>query len=360
MDEQRRWKRFLFWLIGFFVGGLMLCIGLIVLANPYGNIPVAPFRDRPIMDINQRWMYPAVARNPRFDSMVTGTSTIRLLEPTRLEGLFGGSFAQLAMNSGTAWEQVQITNLFLRQEREEPPRTIIIGIDIVWCGKTPGERITFRGFPDWLYDDSPWNDFLHMINGMALEITARVLTGYPLGIEKPRYDAAGWANFLPPEEEYDLDRARIHLYGSSQPVAWSEPEMPAPNAAERATWDFPDVAMLGDLLDHIPVQTRAILVFVPYHLHRQGHPGSLQRVIMDECKVRVAGIAQQQIQQRGAQIHLLDFMIESPITADDMNYWDPLHYGMPTARMLADLIAEGVFDPDPEFPYYRVLAPVQE
>jgi hypothetical protein len=23
-------------------------------------------------------------------------------------------------------------------------------------------RITFRGFPEWLYDDNPWNDYLHL------------------------------------------------------------------------------------------------------------------------------------------------------------------------------------------------------
>jgi hypothetical protein len=49
-----------------------------------------------------------------------------------------------------------------------------------------------KGFPDWLYDDDRWNDYLHLFNYGALEIAAREV-GYQLGFypERARYDATG-------------------------------------------------------------------------------------------------------------------------------------------------------------------------
>ena len=81
----------------------------------------------PIMDLNQRFMYPQIVRSRRYDSAVIGTSTVRLLDPRQLDALFGGHFANLAMNAATPWEQTQIAGLFLRETAQ--PRTLIFGID---------------------------------------------------------------------------------------------------------------------------------------------------------------------------------------------------------------------------------------
>ena len=66
------------------------------------------------MDLNQRFMYPQIVRSGRFDAAVFGTSTVRLLDPQRLGAAFGGRFANLGMNAGTPWEQMQLADLFLR------------------------------------------------------------------------------------------------------------------------------------------------------------------------------------------------------------------------------------------------------
>ncbi len=161
-------------------GGLALVCGVIFLVDPYDVVPFSPRAERPMMDLNQRWLYPGVARSGRFDSYVIGTSTIRLLDPERLDRAFGGRFANLAMNSATAWEQDQLARVILRAGG--PPRTLVIGIDTVWCARDADtQRITFRGFPEWMYDDNRWNDLLHLLNGKTLEIAGRLL-GYWLGL----------------------------------------------------------------------------------------------------------------------------------------------------------------------------------
>ena len=130
-------------------------IFLFVLAvDPYG-LRVGPGRPpSPIMDLNQRFMYPQIVRSARYDSAVFGTSTVRLLDPQRLGTLFGARFANLGLNAGTPWEQTQLARLLLGHVRQ--PKVLIFGLDWPWCSPdTDRDRLTFRTFPAWLYEERP-------------------------------------------------------------------------------------------------------------------------------------------------------------------------------------------------------------
>ena len=229
MSQWSRFNRIFLGTIGLLVG---LLAGLVLWANPYRNIPGHPTADIPIMDVNQRYLYPSVVRDLRFDSAVFGTSTIRLLDPADLDRHIGGKFAALAMNSGTAWEQLQLARLFVevRQREAQLPRAVIWGIDDVWCeAGADYERLTFRPFPPWMYDHNPWNDLVHLFNGKSVEISARIAE-YRLGLkDNIRYQPNGYRNFLPPQSEYNLERARQGLYGDAphnpRPAPLSQPQM---------------------------------------------------------------------------------------------------------------------------------------
>ena len=162
--------------VGFIVGTYLF----ILLLDPYGVIPFSLPIDRPIVSISQRFMYPQIVRSKRFDSLIIGTSTSRLLDPELLDRLFQVRVANLAMDSTMAWEQKTMLDLFLRVVG--PPKLLIVGLDSVWCDQhADHNRITFRGFPAWLYDDNPWNDYLYFLNYGTLEIAAR-LVGFNLGL----------------------------------------------------------------------------------------------------------------------------------------------------------------------------------
>lgn len=339
MTTRSPWHRFLAaFLITFGGLGLLLC-ALLFWANPYRNIPFAP-SDRPLMDVNQRYLYPAVARDFSYDSAVFGTSSIRLLQPARLEEELGGSFAQLAMNAATAYEQSRLASLFLRTRVQagQVPKTILFGIDSVWCGMGETyERFTDRPFPPWMYDDDRWNDLAYLFNGKAIEIAGRMI-GYELGFNTPTYAVDGYANFLPPRTQYDLGKARTNIYGTSEPkpIIPQDPPFHA-SAQELAGWAFPTHALMEDLLAETPAETRVLFVFVPYHVYHQGIPGSHQAAGLRECKQRFAAMAA----KRGNSM-VLDFMRPSPITQSDDNYWDPVHYGVETAAQVLDLISAAV------------------
>lgn len=343
------WRRHLRLLLSVSGGTLAVLWLFVVAMNPYGNLPATVLPRHVIMDDNQRFQYPAIIRSQHFDSAVIGTSTARLISPAGLEHVFGGRFANLALNDGTAWEQWQLARLFLREI--ERPRTLVVGLDVVWCRpEADRNRITRRGFPDWMYDANPWNDLAYLFNSRAVEISGRRL-GAALGLAKPRWPDDGFEVFTPAEQTYDLERARAHIY-DNRPRAIPAAQEPAyaPGPGEIEALRYPALAWLEELAN--ARYERGALVFMPVHRIQHPVPGSQGAATEQECKRRISDIG------RRAGWPVIDFRIPSSITTDDANYWDPLHYRLAVARRIeagiARAIATGQDDPAGD---WRILVP---
>jgi hypothetical protein len=315
-----------------------LLFGFIAVLDPYGARVQAGQPARPLMDLNQRFMYPQVVRSGAFDSAVFGTSTLRLLDPAILSQGLSARFANLGMNAATPWEQVQIAGLFARQVAA--PKFVIWGIDQTWCetdATSEARRLTPRPFPPWLYDDSAWNDWPKQLNFTTLEIALR-LAAHRLGLQPQRLRGDGYEVFTPPEGTYDLARARFHLYrsygGHAPDLA---PQSPVEVAAdERAAWRFPALAWLERGLAAFPATTRRLIVLPPVHAGALPRQGSVGWQRFQACKAEIAAIAGRQ------QAVIADYAHPSVLTSEDSNYWDPAHYRLPIARRIeAELIALG-------------------
>lgn len=333
---QVMWTRFFTILAGTAVGLVVAVYAFVLVIDPYDTLPFSPGFERAAMSTNQRFSYPALASSSRFDSAVFGTSTTRMLKPGHLNQAFGGDFVNLSMNSATAFEQSRIFDLFLKAH--PAPRTVLFGVDVSWCeiGDMPN-KFTFRPFPPWLYDGNPWNDALYLLNFSAVEQAGRQFA-YLAGLRGAKYGRDGYANFLPPPSEYDLEKARVNLYQGAKPRPRPEVIPPADNYAPyRRGLTFPTHAYLKGVISRLPKATIKVFVFVPYHHYTQSAPGSEDDARWNECKRRIAGLT------AGApNAHVLDFMFLSRITGIDANYWDPLHYTQEIASQMPELITTGV------------------
>lgn len=317
--QAEGWRRFLAWLLGgLAASGALLALALLLL-DPYGVSPVGLPKPRPLMDANQRWMYPQIVHHGGHDSLVIGTSTSRLLRPADLDAAFGGRFANLALNAGLAAEQLRVLEAFRRANG--PPRTLLVGLDGVWCDPAASATdATFRGWPAWLWDGAGAVDLARTLNGRSLEIAARQL-GLWLGLQQRRFDADGFGDFTGGEAQWDLARARRHIWGDGPPAVHpiEPPEAPAPE--EAAGWRFPALAWLDAALATPPAgATRSLLVFMPVHVAAQPRPGSADERREAACKREVEAIA-----ARHGALHL-DFRVASPATTDDAMWWDAQHW----------------------------------
>ena len=312
------WRRFVrvFWITA--AATLAVVYGFVIIVDPWDTLKLSPPLPRVPISTNARYSFPALARSPKFDSVILGDSSARLLEPRLLNPGFDAHFANLSMNAATAYEQSRVFDVFLRAHPR--PRVVMFGLDVSWCNSTL-TRVTERPFPEWMYQESLWPGYLHMFSPYAVQEAANqfaVMTH----MKRRRYGLDGYTSFVPPESAYDRQR-RDAKFKEWAPVNNSPP---APGALA----EFPPLKLLRENMLRLPPETRKVLAFMPYYIERQGEPGGVTRWGWDQCKQQVAAIAA----ETGAEA--IDFMIPSSITLDKDNFWDPVHYRIPIAERIVD------------------------
>lgn len=313
----------------------------VVLVDPFDTLPLSPALDRVPVASNARFAFPSLARSGRFDSALFGTSTSRLLRPAALDPAFGARFANLAMNDATVYEQSRLFDVFRRAH--PAPLVVMVGLDVRWCVTGDSfEMVTPREFPAWMYGGNTWRGYAEMLNMYAVQ-EAGQLFGILVGAKPPTYGRDGYTSFVPPDSEYDAVRVAQHLRQEAGPASPAGPRVGPP-----ASWRYPALEVLAEDLAELPASTRRVLFFVPYNHVRLWPPDSPTAAVWDECKRRVAALAQRQ-----PNTLVVDFMRPSPITANDDNYWDSLHYRVAIADRLArDLAAASRREASED---YRVL-----
>ncbi|TMJ02136.1 MAG: hypothetical protein E6G97_13255 [Alphaproteobacteria bacterium] len=329
------WRRFVLLFLAIFASGMLGAALFILLLDPYDMVPFSLPIERPLVSGSQRFAYPQVMRSKRFDSIIVGSSTARLIDPEQLNGPFGARFANMAMNASSAWEQWTTFEYFRRNAGA--PKVLIVGVDDAWCDPNAYRHRLRHGFPEWMYDDDRWNDYANLFNSGTLELAAR-LAGYHLGLYRARSRYDGFEVFTPPERDYDLTRARPGIWTGRTPQPLPDAQPPALRDDEKRALQFPALAWMDTMLGELPASTIKVLAFMPVHVAAQAWPGTRDAAVEAECKARIAAIAR----AHGAK--LVDWRIASPITTNDANYWDGLHYRLPIARRVADELIGAVLN----------------
>ena len=298
----------------------------VVLVDPFDTLPLSPPADRVPVASNARFAFPSLARSDRFDSAIFGTSTSRLLRPAILNPEFSARFVNLSMNAATVYEQTSLMAVFRRAH--PATRLVLVGLELSHCipGETE-EKFSPHPFPAWMYDGSLWRGYREMFNLYAVQEAGQEF-GVLTGIKRQVYGSDGYTTFVPPDSEYDPARVAMHLSEEPRLVASAE-------SGDPAGWHYPGLDRLHVELSALAPGTRKILFFVPYNLKlipRSESPGAS---VWRECKQRVAALA-----TRVPNALAVDFMLPSPITSVDDNYWDGQHYRIAIAdRVARDLAA---------------------
>ncbi len=307
----------------------------IVIVDPFDNLPLSPDWTRVQVTGTERYFKPSLARRPRYDSVLVGASTSMLLHTGRLNAAFGRRFTTLSMPAASPFEQMRLLKLFHKHHPDL--RMAMVAIDPVWCmpsgaPKQLGANVGQRD-PVWLYDENHWNDWPRL-GSQELKYARRQAKAM---LQRDHDPAAvdGYYNFTEQDYgAYDFQRAMRHLYNGRKPIPRPLPVPPLElDPAELASWEFPDLQKLHGILAGLPADSTKILLFTPIHWYAQAQPGTQLYAELEECKRRVAAFARDV-----PQLYAIDFMLRSPITLTDSNYWDGLHFKTEIADYLVQTL----------------------
>jgi len=334
------WSKFLTTLIAVTIGTMGFLYLSIYLIDPYDMLMFSPETSRSLITYKRRLGNPGIARKAQFDSFIIGTSTVMLLKPQRLDHLLHAKIANLSVPAATPYEQMRMASLFM--EYHDELNLVIVSIDLVWCTIDGNTRYIDvhndkeqeeRRIQEWMYSSNFWQQ-LPPLNRRIFKHTRKQLKAI-FGSRTPKYNANGYGNFTEYyAKNYDQARIQKNLYGDSEPTL-KMPLQPAikVNKSKVKTWRFSDIEMLKKWLVSLPPSTRKILLFPPYHHYKQAQIGSENEVRWNECKNRVTNIS-----LTVPHVTVLDFMIRSPITIDDSNYFDSVHYTVEIANKIEDTL----------------------
>jgi hypothetical protein len=98
---------------------------------------------------------------------------------------------------------------------------------------------------------------------------------------------------------------------------------------------MPAVERWRTYLERLPAATKVLVLFPPAHISTQPAAGSAESRRQGACKARIADL----VRARGGGA-VVDMRFPSAITAEDANYWDPLHYRLAVADRVTSILAE--------------------
>ena len=322
------WRAFVLRLLAVFLGGSASLVVLLALLDPWGALPFPSPLPRLPADHSQRWAYPELARDRRFDAAIIGDSASRLLNPADLDPAVGGRFVNLAMVNARAFEQARLLDVFIGAHPN--PRAVLIGLDRGWCERGDHiERFGYEPIPEWLYDGDTLAGLGNLLNMHAIETAGRSLRA-ALGLAPRPYAANGYQLIDVDHHHYNPTLAKA-LIAEHLAQSW-----PAPPTPDPATWHYVALDWLARRLDALPTDTRKLLVFVPrYHLYPA--PGSVGAGMIDECKRRVVEMARQR-----PNTDVYDFSIPSPVTTQDDRWWDAVHARPSTMAQVSKELAAAI------------------
>lgn len=138
---------------------LLGCAALVVLVDPFFQY------HKPLDGIsytidNQLSQNPGLAKNYDYDSIILGSSMTVNFDTSLFQETMGLNTLKLSYN-GAYPKDIHNIMTVVRNRRNQV-KEVFLGIDINTYKAAPG--IVAYGIPEYLYDDSPWNDISYLLN----------------------------------------------------------------------------------------------------------------------------------------------------------------------------------------------------
>lgn len=305
--NAKKWNCFV---IGGTVGILLLVAIATIIIDPFlhfhGGIASLQY---PLN--NDRYQNDGIARHYEYDSIIAGTSMSQNFKPSEFEQLWGGSCIKLC-NSGASFYETSQT---LRRAMSYQPEVkhIVCSLDWMFLNYA-AEGFTYAGYPDYLYDNNPFNDVKYVLNKEVVPSTIAVVNYTRAGNKTTTMDDyMEWGSYKP----YGKDAVMANYYLAeiaTEAATLSEGDRKriTENVEEnfvKLAQDYPDVNFY--------------LFIPPYNIC---YWESILRGGQMEAQKEMLSMATELLLEV-ENVEIYDFAYRTDIVTNFDNYTDALHYG---------------------------------
>lgn len=139
---------------------LFIIGGLTVVYDPFFHYH-KPFEWQTYFLYNQRYQNDGIARNFDYNAIIIGTSMTENFSASEFDNLFGEKCIKIPYYGSTFKE---INNALCRATERNPNiQTVIRSLDH-YRFLDDKDNMTYDSYPDYLYDDNPFNDVSYLLN----------------------------------------------------------------------------------------------------------------------------------------------------------------------------------------------------
>ncbi len=317
-------KNWNFFVIGATVIVLILFAGITAFIDPFLHYHDGlDFLQYPLKD--ERYQNDGIARHYEYDSIITGTSMCQNFKCTEFDTLWGANSVKLT-NSGASYHESNV-NIRRALSHNDKVKYVLCSLD--------GTRMNYGayqdeydGYPEYLYDNNPFNDVEYLLNKEVVPKTLAVLNYTRAGnVTTSRDEYSSWNQYQTFGKEHViasfslLDETEEEYYLTEEDIQRIE---------ENVTENFIKTARMYP-------ETTFYLFFPPYSIC---YWEALQRTKQLNMSVEAQKLGVGLLLEE-ENIKIFDFSNRTDITGNLDHYCDTLHYGEWINSLILQMMSEG-------------------
>ena len=307
---------------------VLLTIALItIIIDPFLNFhPPIKCLEYPLKD--ERYLNNGISKHFKYDAIITGTSMTQNFKPSEFDELFDCTTIKLSY-SGASYKEVN--DGLLRAISYNPNiKYILRSLDSNMLNY-PADLNTYDGYPEYFYDNNPFNDVNYILNKEVLPKTIAVLNYTRAGNTTPSWDQYGrWHDYKSFGAEHILATLpTLPSFDKNLELTAEDYKTIRDNVQKNVL----DIALANPDIEFY-------VFFPPYSIY---YYEALVRTKQWDAQLAAEQFAVEMLLEAD-NIHIYGFATNTDICSNLNNYTDSLHYGESINTYILDCIYKNQYE----------------
>lgn len=317
------------WLIGVFAA-IVIILGAVgtlnAVVDPYFHFH-EPLKGFKYSLGDQRFINYGIARTFDYDALITGSSMTENFKTSELDALFGVNSVKLPFSGACYKETNDLVVSALKHNSNL--KMVVEGLDCIrfFSGANDSD---YANFPDYLYDDNPFNDVAYLFN-----INAAITSRDILNRKNPADNGINFDEYSSWENSFSFGKETVDENYARNEVVRVEEQLPVTEEEyatirENITQNIISTVVANPQVEFYYFITPYSIAYMDYYKLE----GKLERQLLAEKYIIELLLPYE-------NAHIFSFFLESEVIENMDNYRDVGHYNSAVNSMILKWMKEG-------------------